>query len=410
MGLDARRRPPALALAQGSPSGLTLDTNMGAGPEPYRTFYNDSAGSYPTPTSAFSYGPSSPSTLTSPGAQVPRTEPWPGNRRLTFPAAPAMQTTSYPLPGPGYLSPVGSTAASSYSQSGSGMASPTSSVFSDGPRVSSDDVRRRTWHPGTYYAGRPATSSLSYSRTPDDHASTYMGQQAATQAIRLPGIDSFDRAVRQQGPMPGDVNANRHSTYEMLSRPAEMGRPADMGRPAEMGHSEHRNSWGSISHGLTQLEIGRGEEFSPQQPRSRPVTASGLPSSPSFQYPAPPTPTRGPPSSFHAQPYPQVVDLARGQTREMPQGQPVQPVRPHTIDNPVTPRSKKRLGWYQGPPPMSIDQTMQNAPGRTSEDGSSTSGEGLITPLDAPAEVMQKVSLRYSYQLLPSTNTTTIDA
>jgi len=406
MGLahpDARRRPPALAMAQGSPSGLTLDTTMGAGPEPYRTFYNDSASGYPTPNSAFSYGPSSPSTLTSPGAQVPRTETWPGNRRLTFPEPQTMQTTSYPLPAPGYLSPVGSTAASSYSQSGSGMASPTSSVFSDGPRVSSDDVRRRTWHPGTYYASRPATSSLSYSRTPDDHASTYMGQQAATQAIRLPGIDSFDRAVRQQGPMPGDVNANRHSTYEMLSRPAEMSRQAEMGRPAEMGHPEHRNSWGSISQGLTQLEIGRGEEFSPQQPRSRPVTSSGLPSSPSFQYPAPPTPTRGPPSSFHAQPYPQVVDLARSQTREIPQvqtGHAVQSVRPHTVDNPVTPRSKKRLGWYQGPPPMSIDQTMQGAQGRTSEDGSSTSGEGLITPLDVPGEVMQKVSPQFLHHLL----------
>ena len=379
-------------MTQGPPSGLTLDTNMSACAEPYRTYYNDSHSGYPTPTSAFSYGPSSPSTLTSPGAQVPRTEPWPGNRRLTFPAAQTMQTTSYPLSGPGYLSPVGSTAASSYSQSGSGMASPTSSIFSDGARVLSDDIRRRTWHPGTYYASRPATSSLSYSRTPDDHASTYMGQQAATQAIRLPGIDSFDRAVRQQGPMPGDVNANRHSTYEMLNRPAEMG------RPTEIGNIEHRNSWGSISQSLTQLEIGRGgEDFSPQQSRSRPVTASGLPSSPSFQYPAPPTPTRGPPSSFHPQPYPHAMELARGQTREIPQGQPVQPAqqaRPHTIDNPVTPRSKKRLGWYQGPPPMSIDQTMQGAPGRTSEDGSSTSGEGLITPLDVPGEVMQKVSLQ----------------
>lgn len=358
-------------MAQMSPSRapLTLDTSLPGGPEIYRTFYNDSPNGYATPSSAFSYGPSSPSTLTSPNMIIPRGAPMPNrgegpSRRLTFPESQAqpmlMGPPSYPL-GTNYYSPVPSSAASSYPQNGSGYASPTSSVFPDGGRYAYEgDIRRRTWHPGNQYGSRPATSGLSYYQTPDDHGPMTAGQPAATQAIRLPGIDSF---LRQSS--TGDVNSNRHSAYEASSRPVENGRGG------------HRDSWGSISSGLTHLEINRAQDTSPQAAPLRPVSSSGLPPPGSFQMPPPPMSglnTAMPPSFYHAHARPTVVDAARGQTTEHP--------RPLSIDDPLTARNAKRLGWYHGPPPAAAIESAVPAASR-SPGGSNSSGEGIVTPAAA---------------------------
>jgi len=56
----------------------------------------------------------------------------------------------------------------------------------------------------------------------------------------------------------------------------------------------------------------------------------------------------------------------------------IQPVRPYTIDSPVTQQNTDRSGWYQGP------SFLQNG----------------FTPLRIPSEVMHKVSLRLSTQAL----------
>ena len=365
------RRPPSLVMTQMSPSraGLTLDTSLAGGPEGHRTYYNDSPNGYGTPSSAFSYGPSSPSTLASPNMIIPRGSPMPNrgeaaSRRLTFPAsqAPAMVMgpPGYP-PGPSFYNPVPSSAASVYSQNGSGYASPSNSVFPDGGRYAYEgDIRRRTWHPGNQYGSRPATSGLSYYQTPDDHVPMTANQPAATQAIRLPGIDSF---LRQSS--TGDVNPNRHSAYESPSRPTETGRHA------------HRDSWGSISSGFTHLEINRGQDASPQAVPSRPVTSSGVPPPGTFQVLAPSAPvhnTAMPPSSYHANARPNVIDAARGQTTEHP--------RPLSIDDPLTSRNAKRLGWYHGPPPVAAVETVVPAASR-SPGGSNSSAEGLVTPAAA---------------------------
>ena len=44
---------------------------------------------------------------------------------------------------------------------------------------------------------RPATSGLSYYQTPDTPQPVPASQPAAQQAVRLPGIDSFDRVHAQ---------------------------------------------------------------------------------------------------------------------------------------------------------------------------------------------------------------------
>ena len=141
---EPRRRPPPLIMANdpAARARLTLDTMRSPPGTPsnhQRSYSNQSPGGFSTPTSAtFSTGPGSPnngSSLGSPIATVPRNvglfSGRTPNRRLSVPSgANPFQSphgSTYPPP---YLSPLASSTASTFSNSGSAFASTTSSTYS----------------------------------------------------------------------------------------------------------------------------------------------------------------------------------------------------------------------------------------------------------------------------------------
>lgn len=196
---DGRRRPPPLLMTtDGSMRPVTPPTQYGA-------FAGSSPGDNGTPVSTtYSAAPESPnfSVLGSPvsttshtastlvGSRTPM-------RRLSVPSS----TNTFPQQfSGGYFSSSAAAGGSIFAGHSGGVMSPTGSTFSQssayyGP--SSEDWRRRTWHAPTFaYTtyGRPATSGLSYSQTPDapQPAFNQNATAAAGGAPRLPGIESFD--------------------------------------------------------------------------------------------------------------------------------------------------------------------------------------------------------------------------
>ncbi|KAK3109969.1 Up in starvation [Teratosphaeriaceae sp. CCFEE 6253] len=345
---DARRRPQPLAMANDPTARArpTLDTynTMAGSPGQQYAFYNQSPSGYSTPTSqTFSTGPGSPH-FGSPPSSLSRSSFYngarhaPGQRRLSVPsAANAYQQAvgnSYP---PAYFNPIPSGSAMSFAQSGSMYGSPTGSVFSHGRRESDAelDYRRRTWHPGTYpsYAQRPATSGLSYHQTPDDHESAPSTQPAASQVTRLPGIESFDHALRTDA-----------------LRAAAGQQPSPMLLDAHPS-SSHRSSDAGLHQNLTRLDI----------------TAANAPAETQWQ---PTHPNQAPPPGYFPQQPPQTT------------------VAPHFIHHqhsasmpePLTPRRNKRQGWYGGPGPAPPSSAASHQ--RPSPDDSGSS-DGVPTPSTA---------------------------
>lgn len=215
-----RQHQPPLAMAQTTPTrnGLSVDTfgaNAASPDHPYYPYYTQSNNGYSSPTPVFSADPNSP--VAHAGSQSPITmahprgmtwaQPMMHSRRMSVPAgSAAFQTHSSYSTMSSYMSPPASSNASTFSNASSMVTSPTSSVFADPhhDHATEAELRRRTWHPGTYgvYGPRPATSGLSYYQTPDAPKPVPTTQSAAQQNVRLPGIDSFVSATHKPAAPP----------------------------------------------------------------------------------------------------------------------------------------------------------------------------------------------------------------
>ncbi|KAF2115257.1 hypothetical protein BDV96DRAFT_67187 [Lophiotrema nucula] len=373
---DVRRRPPPLAMASdgGARARLSLNTMdaynpplMGS-PGPQIVDYNAQSTDATTPTSAtFSTGTGSPgrfgSALQSPVSSS-RPLTWAGSRtpgrRLSVPSS------GNPFTGPPgqfsgqYITPLPSSTSSTFSGQSSLFASPTASHFSESRRDSTAeaDWRRRTWHPGTYtgLGPRPATSGLGYYQTPDAPRPSYTSQPAASQTMRLPGIESFDHAPpppalprREPSPMQVDT-PTRPVTYHASLEPA-----------APLHEKRTSISWDTTVKGINRLEIA-----SPNPPREQWLQYQGNHGQPSGA-----RPTTAPHPSYYEQHRragpPQPIQVSQGEPQRTSQ------------DPPVTPRKNKRQAWYNGP----LQSPMPAQPGRvvqrTSPEDSSSS-EGVPTP------------------------------
>ena len=153
------------------------------------------------------------------------------NRRLSVPvpvaagspsaATPTHHTSAYQPTS--YLSPP----LSYSSHHPSTVASPTASAaFSPPTRRDSEaelEFRRRTWHPSTHsaYSSRPATSGLSY-QTPRPSSPrpplALPPTSPLTHQLRLPGIESFDRA-----PLPPSSPMQLDPSPAISLRPLSLG-------------------------------------------------------------------------------------------------------------------------------------------------------------------------------------------
>jgi C2H2 transcription facotor len=248
---EAKRRPPPLLMANDSSraklSGLEPPHTP---PPPGQYMVPHSPGGLNTPTSAtFSAAPGSPGfppTFSSPMSTHSRMSSYDSqthHRRLSVPSGP----NPFQI---GYSSQYGGPSSTNPSAQSSVYASPTSATFGHGIGAAyypGDDPRRRTWHPSSfngvnYNYGRPATSGLLYSQTPDAPQPAFAGNAtaAAGQAPRLPGIETLydaqdrrDRGLspprRQPSPMRLDHAAapyQRHSEYPPLDDNGHVARPA----------------------------------------------------------------------------------------------------------------------------------------------------------------------------------------
>ncbi|KAJ9504109.1 Up in starvation [Exophiala xenobiotica] len=230
---EAKRRPPPLLMASdgsGRPN-LGIEPPQ-TPPAQYRGYNPNSPSGMSTPTSAnFSATPGSPGFLSSMGSPMSTNSRQggffgsaPHARRLSVPSGTNPYQPQYPPGYPmAYMNQMGP-ASSHGSWNSSVFASPVSATFPIAPGQHippGEDWRRRTWHPSTIPAanlnyGRPATSGLTYSQTPDapQPAHAQHATAAAGQAPRLPGIESFDHVQhrsytpprRQPSPMQVDPN------------------------------------------------------------------------------------------------------------------------------------------------------------------------------------------------------------
>lgn len=381
------RRPPPLAMANenAARNRLSLDTfnpNLMGGPGPTVSNYgSQSPNGMSTPTSATYSGtgsPRFPSGLQSPTQQA-RALAWGGGvsgagaggggsrtpgRRLSVPSG----TNPFQTPPNGqtpYISPLPSATSSTFSTNSSVYASPTMAGYPESRRDSNAqdaDWRRRTWHPSTYtgIGPRPATSGLSYYQTPDAPRPLFSNQPAASQATRLPGIESFDHAPppptlprRQPSPMQVDSQAR----IPQLAGPFEpsVSRPEDR----RIRHNHHASLDLSMQRGFGRLDIA-----SPTPPREQHYAWSeNYPGSAPTQRVAAGRPTTAPGQSLYSQaqaqqhqppPPPLSMNLA---TRSSPAT-----VQEHQEQNaaepPATPRRNKRHAWYHGP--LALNQQQQH--------------------------------------------------
>ncbi|KAL8650784.1 MAG: hypothetical protein Q9226_004997 [Calogaya cf. arnoldii] len=343
---------------------------------PQPDFSKESSEGLSTPTSTtFSNGASSPgyrSTYGSPVSTVSRNGGyWGGNsyhgRRLSVPSGPnpfqSPQSQSYPTP---YLSPLAPSNTSLASSNSSMYGSPTNSSYSFSRRETPAEAewRRRTWHPTTYNSyPRPATSGLSYYRTPDDAPQpAFAPQAAATPASsfgqRLPGIETFDQIpnrntspVRRGGsPMQVD-SPNRPPIYP--------GPSATSGPNDRRGHQ----SWDlSLHQNLTKLDIANSAPINEANGWTQQLI-------PEVRSDPPYKDSQPRPTNFSPQPAPVMVH------HEAPNA-------PDQATSPTggTSYRSKRQGWYNGPlnvPPTAVR--------RKSPEGSSSS-ESVPTPSFSTAE------------------------
>lgn len=364
---------------QGGRIRPTIDTlrAQASSPPPQPGFSKESSDGLSTPTSTtFSNGASSPgygSTFGSPVSTVSRNGGYWGNssyhgRRLSVPSGPnpfqSPQSNSYPTP---YLSPLAPSNSSLASSNSSLYGSPTSSTYSFSRRETAAEAewRRRTWHPTTYNSyPRPATSGLSYYRTPDDAPQPAFAPQAAATpgpltSQRLPGIETFDQMHNRnispvhRGGSPMQIDSpNRPPIYP--------GPSATSGPNDRRGHA----SWDrSLHQNLTKLDIASSTPSNEtgswsQQTINEMRTAEGIPQDVQPQQ-----------TPFAQQPAPVIV-------HNDPHSSPTKAL----TNSQTTPYRTKRQGWYNGP----LAAPQQNAQ-RTSPEGSSSS-EGVPTPSFSTAE------------------------
>lgn len=378
---ELRSRPPQLLMANDGTSGarLSVDTMVSSPSTPAnhaRRFSVQSPAGYGTPTSSnFSaclVSPEYPSTTSSArdtGAAA---------RRLSFPSGtnpfqPQQHGQTYPA---AYVSPL---APPNAPFSGNNNGSNNSTIFAS-PTTSQDtsqgqgqddsaeaDLRRRTWHPSSYSGyPRPATSGLSYQRTPESLQPGFT-PTTATQGARLPGIESFDQVQQRPSTPP-----RRRPTPMEIDRPSPL--PATPGfssqaptvRPAPPisgpGHRRGHVSWDmSLHSNLTRLDI-RG----------------GTPKRDSAQW----NQTIGESPNAASRPlaaYQQPLTAPSYQEVQRPTDQ--QYSTPASSDN-TTPRNKKRQAWYDGQRPPSSKASHAT---RTSPEDSSSS-EGVATPSTSAVE------------------------
>jgi len=369
---DVRRRPPPLAMASDGAARARLSLStleaynpplMGS-PGPQIVDYNDAT----TPTSAtFSTATGSPSRFSSavqsPVSSASRPVSWsgagPSGRRLSVPSSGNPFSGPPGQVAPSYITPLASSAASTFSQQSSAYASPTVPDFGGGRRESNADadLRRRTWHPGTYTGPRPATSGLGYHQTPDAPRPLFTSQPAASQT-RLPGIESFDHA-----PPPPALPLPRRQPSPMQidtpTRPLTYHAPTDL-RPVQRHEKRTSISWDTtLQRGLNNLGIA-----SPNAPRE---SYTQYHNSPGQSTHARPT-TAPHPSYFQHQP--QSPSSNQSSATDLPRT---------SQEPPPTSQRNKRQAWYNGPINSNIPAQPARAIQRTSPEDSSSS-EGVPTP------------------------------
>ncbi|KAI9929196.1 hypothetical protein MW887_001604 [Aspergillus wentii] len=220
---EIRRRPPPLIMANdgSARARLALDTMADPPRTPPGRGIGPSAGSPYTPSNMFGGGSphvGSPMSTASHASGF-----WDGKtaaRRLSVPTGtnPFIPQHAHAYP-PGYVGPAATTA---YPSAGGVFASPVSSNYSvsrdEASQGAEADLRRRTWHPTTYYP-RPATSGLNNYQTPDGYQSSLGSSGSAEQPPRLPGIESFDKVVSQQRPLTPPVRKPSPMQVDTHSRP-----------------------------------------------------------------------------------------------------------------------------------------------------------------------------------------------
>lgn len=247
---ETKRRPPPLLMATDAPRHDPNSETPTTPPAQYRNFGNNSPTGLSTPTSAtYSATPGSPGyplAIDSPGSSHARSGNYlsskPPSRRLSVPSGPYPFQSQFGNP---YSTPFMSqmaTPPSNASTNSSAFPSPTSSTFSYSQGYSGtpgEDWRRRTWHPSSYTGanfnyGRPATSGLTYSQTPDAPQSSYAPHiaVAAAQAPRLPGIESFDHVQHRPSTPPRRQLSPMH-VDSIRTNPFT---------PPVFGHDRHRAS------------------------------------------------------------------------------------------------------------------------------------------------------------------------
>jgi hypothetical protein len=200
---------------------------------------------------------------------------------------------------------------------------------------------------------------LSYVQTPDAPHSSFTSQPAASQTMRLPGIESFDHPPppslprRQPTPMQLD-SPTRPATYHAPVEPPP--------QPSQPSHEKRQSiSWDTtLQKDITRLQIASPNPPSrdwTQYPSTQPSSSSARPT------------TAPHPTYFTYQP-----------TAHVPPPIQVPPRNPERLsqEQPVTPLKTKRQAWYNGPLPLS-QQPAGRAVQRTSPEDSSSS-EGVPTP------------------------------
>ncbi|KAI4272697.1 MAG: hypothetical protein LQ337_005131, partial [Flavoplaca oasis] len=371
---DIRRRPPPLIMSndQGARSRPTIDTlRLQTSTPPKQEFSKESSEGLSTPTSTtFSNGASSPgygSTFGSPVSTVSRNGGYWGSnsyhgRRLSVPSGPnpfqSPQSNGYPAP---YLSPLAPSNASLASSNSSMYGSPTSSSYSFSRRETPAEAewRRRTWHPTTYNSyPRPATSGLSFYRTPDDAPQpAFAPQAAATTASsfgqRLPGIETFDQMSNRnaspvhRGGSPMQVDSPKRP-------PIYPGPSATSGPNDRRGHQ----SWDlSLHQNLTKLDIANNAATNEASAWTKQLMTEARNDSSHI--------SRNLPQQSHVPPHPASVIVHHESSNA-----PIQATSPSE----GTSYRSKRQGWYNGPlnPPPTTNR-------RKSPEGSSSS-ESVPTP------------------------------
>ena len=364
---DARRRPPPLQMAG---SGVRSSQEIIAGyrpdsPNQYQ-YQSHSPGVFSTPTSAtFSTEQNSPrwgSAMQSPSLSHSRTASiyqghrTPG-RRLSVPSAqnPFQSPHGY---GPSSLSNMNSSNMGAFSPASSMMNSPTTSTNSGwaGRRESTSSAadeawRRRTWHPDTHSSGFTSSrlqniTTNYYSTGPPPQVPVLPSNAPPLQsqnAMRLPGIESFDPLPRPTTPV------RRQPSPMMIDTPSRVSMPLPNEQHQERSNSQHWDM--GINRNLNRLDIQGTPPSDAAGSWANETNRAVLAHSDQAR--------AQPAVRFEESPY-----SARTHAQNL-----------HYSAPPITPKEVKRQGWYQGPPPTmgNIDPRIQ----RTSPADSSGSEAGI---------------------------------